>query len=263
MSEDPSGPLCLPLAVPGDPVRYVVIDDEPRYRRDLGAPATCVARLRLEEVGTYADVETFLALHRDPCHVVVLDLCLNRRTTRDTLQGVRAVRHLAEVLGLRVLVHTSDERPEPVARCVAAGAVGYVSKYVEDLTTLPRAVTEAARTGTVHSPELVRAVQDLVRRCRDVRLPASLEATLVLLDRGLNDREVAERRGLSPATVKDHKRRILEVFGAEMDAAGQGYAGLVRELGVGPGDLVNDAPVSRTARGLIRRATARLRRPHP
>ena len=75
----------------------------------------CSAGIPLEQVGGYPDVETFLSVHRRPCHVVVLDLCLNRRTGDSTLlQGVRAIRHLAGDLGHRVLVYTAGARPEPV-----------------------------------------------------------------------------------------------------------------------------------------------------
>jgi hypothetical protein len=35
---------------------------------------------RLELVGGYPDVESFTAIQNEPCHVIVLDLCLNRRT---------------------------------------------------------------------------------------------------------------------------------------------------------------------------------------
>lgn len=250
-------PLVLPLAARGEPVRYVTIDDEPRYRVDLGIPPGVLHRERLEPAGGYADVETFLALHREPCHVIVLDLCLNRRTG-DTavLHGVAAVRHLTDDLGHRVLVHTSDSRPEPVARCVAAGAAGYVSKYEDDVTTLARAMAEIGCEGRVHSRALTDAVAALTRRCRDTRLSATLEETLVMLDRGWSDAEIARRRNLSARTVEDHKRKILEIFGRDMEADGQGFAELTHHLGIGPGDLVNDAAGSRPARGLIRRATA-------
>ena len=126
---DPGGnQAVLPLAEPGRPVRYVVIDDEPRYRIDLGASPDLIQDLLLEPVGGYCDVETFLAIHRQPCHVVVLDLCLNRCTgDAAVLQGVRAIRHLSADLGHRVLVFSADARPEPVARCVANGSAARMS----------------------------------------------------------------------------------------------------------------------------------------
>jgi hypothetical protein len=75
----------------------------------------------------------------------------------------------------------------------------------------------------------------------------------------LTDREVAEQRGLSPRTIEDHKRKILEIFGADMESRGYGYAGLMRELGVGPGDIVNDDAAHRPNRGAIARLMPWLR----
>jgi DNA-binding NarL/FixJ family response regulator len=245
-----SGLAVLPLASRDEPVRYVLIDDEPRYRQ----PIDVVAGLNLAQVGGYGSVEAFLAIHARPCHVVVLDLCLNRQTgDKAVLQGVRAITQLASQLGHRVVVYTADERPEPVARCIAAGAAGYVSKY-QDPAMLARAVDEVGRHGNIVSGCLHRALRDLAARCRDIRLSDTLEETLVLLESGLTDLEIARRRQLSARTIEDHKRKILEIFGATMEARNQGFAQLTRELGVRPGDLVNDRAGHRPARGLIARA---------
>jgi DNA-binding NarL/FixJ family response regulator len=228
----------LPLAEEGQPIRYVLIDDEPRYRVGIGVHNDPM----LQQVGSYADVKTFLALQREPCHVIVLDLCLNRQTGDSAvLQGVLAIRKLVG-LGHRVLVHTAEERAEPVARCVAAGAAGYVSKYNDDATSLSRAVTEIGRRGYVFSPLLTQELRQLMRRRLnpDERLSGTVEETLVLLDCGLSDREVATRRHASIKTIEDHKAKIIQMFGEYMKARKIGFAGLARDLGIGPGDLVND-----------------------
>lgn len=262
MNSDPARAVCLPLASAGQLVRYVCIDDEPRYRLPLEVLGGAAEACGMEQVGSYSDVESFLSVHREPCHVVVLDLCLNRRTGDEAvLHGVRAIRHLARDLGHRILVHTSDPRPEPVARCVAAGALGFVSKYDEDTTVLPRTVAEIGRRGGVFSGELTTALAQLAERCRDVRLSASLEETLRLLDSGLTDAEVAERRHISPRTVEDHKRKILAVFGEEMERQRLGFGKLAQELGIAEGDLVNDSAGSRPARGMIRAALHRMLHP--
>jgi DNA-binding NarL/FixJ family response regulator len=249
-------PAAAPLASADEPVRYVVIDDEPRYRQDPGAhdgPTIVLA-------GGYGTVEDFMAIHRDPCHVVVLDLCLNRQTgDKAVLQGVLAIRELTGRFSQRVLVHTADERPEPVARCVAAGAAGFVSKY-DDPRALAQAVNEVGRHGTVVSECLHEALRALAAGCRDVRLSDTLEETLTLLDRGMSDIEIARERQMSPRTIEDHKRKILEIFGADMETRRIGFAGLTRELGIKHGDLVNDPAGNRLGRGLIARAMPLARR---
>jgi len=244
------GPPALPLAAEGGPVRYVLIDDEPLYRLAIGTPHGH----RLELAGGYGSVEAFIAIQRQPCHVVVLDLCLNRQTgDKAVLQGVRAIRQLTGPAGQRVLIYTADERPEPVARCVAAGAAGYVSKY-QDPAALADAIDEVGRHGSIVTDSLHDALRQLTARCHDIRLSATLEDTLVLLETGMTDLEVAARRQLSSRTIEDHKRKILEIIGTSLEASHQGFAQLTRELGIRPGDLVNDQAGHRPARGLIARA---------
>jgi DNA-binding NarL/FixJ family response regulator len=245
------GPPVLPLAAgAGEPVRYVLIDDEPRYRQAIDVPDG----LELALTGSYGSVEAFIAIQRQPCHVVILDLCLNRQTgDKAVFQGVRAIRQLADQLGHRVVVYTADERPEPVARCVAAGAAAYISKY-DDSSALARAVDEVGRHGSIVSDCLHQALRKLAANCRDVRLSSTLEETLALLETGMSDLEIARIRQLSPRTIEDHKWKILELFGTTMEARHQGFAGLARDLGIRPGDLVNDPAGQRPARGLIARA---------
>ena len=245
-----SGPPVLPLAVGGEPVRYVLIDDEPRYRQVLDVPGN----LDLALAGSYGTVEAFIAIQRQPCHVVILDLCLNRQTgDKAVLQGVGAIRQLTGQLGHRVVVYTADERPEPVARCVAAGAAAYISKY-DDSPSLARAVDEVGRRGSIVSDSLHRALRKLAACCHDVRLSDTLEETLALLGTGMSDVQIARERQLSARTIEDHKRKILEIFGTTMEARHQGFAGLSRDLGIRPGDLVNDRAGHRPARRLIARA---------
>jgi DNA-binding NarL/FixJ family response regulator len=244
------GPPVLPLAAAGEPVYYVLIDDEPRYRQAIDIPDG----LDLALVGSYGTVEAFIAIQRQPCHVVVLDLCLNRQTgDKAVLQGVRAIRQLTGQLSQRVVVYSADERPEPLARCVAAGAAAYISKY-DDSPALGRAVEEVGRHGSIVSDSLHQALRKLAASCRDIRLSETLEETLALLETGMSDLEIARKRQLSPRTIEDHKRKILEIFGITMEARHQGFAGLSRDLGIRPGDLVNDRAGQRPARGLIARA---------
>src|SRR5438270_13000622 len=96
------GPPVLPLASACETVRYVIIDDEPRYRQGLGTANGA----RLEQVGGYGSVDDFICIQREPCHVIVLDLCLNRQTGDiPVLQGVLALRRLVARFRHHVLVY--------------------------------------------------------------------------------------------------------------------------------------------------------------
>jgi DNA-binding NarL/FixJ family response regulator len=245
------GPPVLPLVSAGEPVRYVIIDDEPRYRQGLGSANGA----RLMQVGGYGSIDDFIHLQREPCHVVVLDLCLNRQTgDKAVLQGVRAIRQLVDQFGHRVLVYSADPRPEPVARCVAAGAAGFVDKYNDDFGVLIQAVDEIGRNGHIVTRSLHDALHKLAGKCRDVRLSDTLEKTLVLLEQGMKDVEIARIRCLSAKTIEDHKHKILVVLGKDLEARAPGFANLTRELGITPGDIVNDHAEHRPRRDLIARA---------
>jgi len=253
------GPPVLPLAAADEAVRYVIIDDEPRYRQGLGV----ANGPRLVQVGGYGSVDDFVHIQREPCHVVVLDLCLNRQTG-DTavLQGVRAIRQLVGRFSNRVLVYSADPRPEPVARCVAAGAAGFVDKYHDDFGVLMQAVDEIGRNGHIVTDALHSALRKLASQCRDVRLSDTLEETLVLLEQGMKDVEIAKKRCMSAKTIEDHKRKILAEFGNDLEARVTGFANLTRELGIAPGDIVNDRAGHRPRRGLIARAMPWRRSQH-
>lgn len=238
--------MTLPLAGDGEVVRYVVVDDEPIYRKQV---LPSLAGCPIERVGDFGTVEA-LVTAAPACHVVVLDLTLNRQTGDEAiLQGVRAVNLLVEQIQHRVVLHTADERPEPVARCVAAGAAGYVSKFAPD--ELARAVFEVGRHGRVMTRTADEALRELARRSHDIRLSAPLEETLRLLGRGLTDVRVAELRHVSRRTVEGHKRKILELFGEHMEKERMGFVDLARELGVRPGDIVNDIPGGRPLKGWL------------
>lgn len=254
-----TGPAVLPLALADEPVRYVIIDDEPRYRQGLGT----ANGMRLMQVGGYGSVDDFIHLQQEPCHVVVLDLCLNRQTGDiAVLQGVRAIRQLVDWFGHRVLVYSADPRPEPVARCVAAGAAGFVDKYNDDFGVLVQAVDEIGRNGHIVTGSLHDALRKLAGKCRDVRLSDTLEETLVLLEQGMKDVEIAKIRCLSAKTIEDHKRKILAEFGNDLETRVPGFATLTRDLGIAPGDIVNDRAGHRPHRGLIARAMPWRRSQH-
>jgi DNA-binding NarL/FixJ family response regulator len=245
------GTMVLPLASADEPVRYVIIDDEPRYRQGLGTQNGP----HLIQVGGYGSVDDFIHIQRQPCHVVVLDLCLNRQTgDQAVLQGVRAIRQLVAQFGHRVLVYSADPRPEPVARCVAAGAAGFLDKYNDDFGVLAQAVDEIGRNGYIVTDSLHNALRKLARKCPDVRLSDTLEKTLVLLEKGMKDIDIAKELCLSPRTIEDHKRKILREFGYDIEGRTSGFADLTRELGIAPGDIVNDRAGHRPRRKLIARA---------
>jgi DNA-binding NarL/FixJ family response regulator len=137
---------------------------------------------------------------------------------------------------------------------VAAGAAGFVDKYNDDFGVLAQAVDEIGRNGYIVTDSLHNALRKLARKCPDVRLSDALEETLVLLEKGMKDIDIAKKLCLSPRTIEDHKRKILKEFGYDIEGRTSGFADLTRELGIGPGDIVNDRAGHRPRRELIARA---------
>ena len=115
---------------------------------------------------------------------------------------------------------SGDPRPEPVARFVATGAAGFFDKYNDDFGVLVQAVDEIGRSGHIVTGSLHNALRKLARACRDVRLSDTLEETLVLLEQGMKDVDIAKIRCLSAKTIEDHKRKILAEFGERPGGAG-------------------------------------------
>ena len=154
------------------------------------------------------------------------------------------------------------EGRDVVATFVAAGAAGFVDKYNDDFEVLMQAVDEIGRNGRIVTGSLHNALRKLARKCRDVRLSDTLEETLVLLEQGMKDVEIAKIRCLSAKTIEDHKRKILAEFGNDLEGQVAGFANLTRELGIAPGDIVNDRAGHRPRRGLIARAMPWRRSQH-
>jgi len=139
-----------------------------------------------------------------------------------------------------------------VASWLAAALPGYISKY-DDLALLAHAIDEIGRNGSIITDSLHDALLQLCTRCRDIRLSDTHERTLTLLETGMTDREIATQRQISSRTIEDHKRKILETSGSSLEASHQGFAQLTHDLGIRPGDLINDQAGNRPARALIAR----------
>lgn len=137
------------------------------------------------------------------------------------LDGIAAARQLA-ALGstTRVLVLTTFDLDRNVYEALAAGAAGFLLKSAR-----PARLVEAIRTvadgDSLLDPTLTRRLIDRWMA------PASTEATerlrtltdrerevLVLMARGLNNREIAETLFLGESTVKTHVVRVLAKTGS-------------------------------------------------
>jgi DNA-binding NarL/FixJ family response regulator len=195
------------VSVP-EPLRVVVADDHPYYRRGL------VRSLRargIEVVGEVPNGEAAIrAVEETAPDVVVMDLKM------PGMSGFEATRRLtARSPASRVVVLSVSNDEEDVSDAVLAGACGYVLKEspVDEVV----AGIRAAAAGESHISQAITT--PLLRRLREpagvradmasVRLADREREVLDLLAHGKEDDEIAATLGVSAESVRRHASSIL------------------------------------------------------
>jgi len=199
----------------GDPIRVLVVDRHELFRR--GVIRALQDRKDLEVVGEADRGARALGLARELMpDVVLVDLDLH---DDDGLQFIRSVRgHLPYV---RVLALSIAEEDAVVFEAVKAGASGCVLKNAP-AGQLVEAIQQAARGEAVLSGTLAfRMLEELAKEMlgpgtrrparteREVLTPRESEI-LRLVCRGLTNREIGDRLGISAYTVRNHLRNVLQ-----------------------------------------------------
>ena len=191
-----------------EPLRVVVADDHPYYRRGL------VRSLRargIDVVGEAPNGEAAIrAVEEMAPDVVVMDLKM------PGMSGFEATRRLtARAPASRVIVLSVSNDEEDVSDAVLAGACGYVLKEspVDEVV----AGIRAAAAGESHISQAITT--PLLRRLREpagvrpdmarVRLSDREHEVLDLLARGKEDDEIAEALGVGAESVRRHASSIL------------------------------------------------------
>jgi DNA-binding NarL/FixJ family response regulator len=199
-------------------VRLLVADDHPIVAEGLRrylSPAE-----GLDVVATLGTIDALLAVLHDPgaapVDVVVLDVQIPGMQAGDTVRAVRE-------RGPGVVLFTHRRLDDYVARMVAAGASGFVSKSAP-VTDLVRAV-QAVHQGRSFLPA---ALRELAAQITDTTPPhAALtereHTVFVLLARGATPKEIGFDLGLSGSTVYSHVEKIRLKLGAANLAGIQRY----------------------------------------
>jgi two-component system, NarL family, response regulator NreC len=193
-------------------LRLLLCDDQALFR--AGLAALLRDEPRLEVVGEAGDgraaVEEAERLRPD---VVVMDIEMPH------LDGVEATRRITHAHpAVKVLILTMYVDHQLVARCLEAGASGYVLKDVP-LPQLVYAVEAVASGRRYLSPAAVEKMIDdrglpieVPRSDYDLLTPREREVLKLLAD-GLSVKEVAGRLGRSAKTAEAHTYNLMRKLG--------------------------------------------------
>ncbi len=193
-------------------IRVALADDQLLVR--AGFRALLDSEEGVEVVGEASTGEELLALvRRVPVDVVLMDI---RMPGGDGLWATEQIAADPGLAGVRVVIVTTFELDEYVARAVRAGASGFLVKDTEPVDLI-RAVRVVASGDALLSPGvtrrlLERAAVGLREAPDDERLETLTERereVLRLVGHGLTNDEIAAELVLSPLTAKTHVSRIM------------------------------------------------------
>ncbi|GAA2263356.1 response regulator transcription factor [Glycomyces scopariae] len=209
--------------------RFAMVDDATALRASI---ADLLPAMRF--VSVHRNVEELLE-ERPPADVVILDLHLTNVLQPAASQGIAAVRQVIGA-GYRVCVYTQEERRFVLAACLAAGALGVVSKAssLEDAETSFRAVAEGE---LVLPPAVTGLIEVLARRGALTILTPRQRDVLAGRARGLTYAELSRSLFLSESTLRGYWRDLTGTVSQYLQATSPGD--IERALGLGPGDLID------------------------
>jgi two-component system, NarL family, response regulator NreC len=195
---------------PGAPkkIKVLICDDHALFRE--GVKSVLSAQPDIEVVGEAADGKEAVdqAIRLYP-HVVLMDIAM------PVLKGFDAVRRIKKVRpDIKVLILTVYDDEDLVARCLDAGAAGYVLKDSPPLQ-LVYAIQTVQRGQQFLSPKvLTGVVRQFISQPADFKAGYELlsdreREILVLLAEGQSLKDIAARLNLSVKTVDAHKVNLM------------------------------------------------------
>lgn len=210
----------------------VIVDDATVIRASLPALIP-----EIDFVEAFPNAEALLKA-APQVDLVVLDLHLANSRQPDARQGIAAIRSLINA-GYRVCVYTQEERRFVLAACVAAGALGVVSKAasVDEART---AFTEVGQGRIVVPQSLIGLMEVLVRRDCITLLGPRQREVLAGRARGQTYAEMSKRMYLAESTLRGYWQELSGQVTRYLQQTAPGD--IEHALGLGPGDLLEHWP---------------------
>lgn len=189
-----------------EPITVLLVDDHQMVR--TGIATLLAATDDIIVVGQAGDGAAAVAAATDTLpDVVLMDLSM------PVLDGVEATRQILQSQpDVRVVVLTSFSDRDRVSDALAAGAVGYLLKDC-DPSDLLAAVRSAAAGHVPLDPRVARVLLPTGQsRPEDAMSPREVEV-LRLVAKGLANKQIGRRLGITERTVKAHLGRVFRALG--------------------------------------------------
>jgi len=190
----------------GPKISILLVEDHQVVREGIRSLLT--GEPDFEVVGEAADgaQAVTMAEERNP-QVVVMDISLRG------MDGIEATKRVLKARpATHVIILTMHDDAATVDRALRAGARGYVLKG-SGIHSLVAAIRSVSRGEAFLSPDVSHYVLKGYLRQDDEEVDPLSERerqVLALIAEGFTGREIAEKLGLKPKTVENHRARIME-----------------------------------------------------
>jgi RNA polymerase sigma factor (sigma-70 family) len=186
-------------------LRVLVVDDSPLFRQGLASLLN--SRRDMQVVGEAGDGFEALEKTRETVpDVVLMDIIM---PDCDGLEATRRIKQ--EMPHVQIVMLTVSESEDNLFEAIKLGARGYLLKDV-GAEELLRVLRGLSRGETYVAPGIAaRILQEFARPSRTTEaLSGREQEVLKLVTEGLSNKEISQSLGISPSTVKNHLRNIME-----------------------------------------------------
>ena len=164
--------------------------------------------------------EAPLLASRHDWDIVILDISLGGKSGLDVLKEIKKLRPR-----LPVLIFSMHSEEVYARRAISAGAQGYLTKgsSSEELFT---AINKIAQGGRYITPALAEQIifsADPEKQAHEALSDREYEVML-LIARGISNKEIAEQLAIDSRTVTTHRRRLLDKMNMQTAAELNEYA---------------------------------------
>ena len=212
---------------PGQPVRVLLIDDDPNMRRIVAHELLSDLRTDLVAQGASVREGRRLILQHE-FDVMLVDLNLGDGTGLDLIEHMKLIRPTAEAI---VISAMDDE--EHTLRAFELGATGYLVKN-SWFGNFPQAVLQVVNGGASITPNLARRLLQRLERppeaariCteeRGDRLSEREKGVLKMVATGYTSSEIGSQLVISSQTVNTHIKNIYRKLQVRTRAQAVSYA---------------------------------------